>query len=593
MTNVTINIQNNCGCGCGDSSGGGSGGAGIIDVPWEEIPSPTGPDGPPAGYIEASSLTDRQCRSAVFNYSWAYYLTDNLANTTVGQTFLWFASSEGTPALVKYIVASVLGPLITAVIAALITAGIEISDTVIGPITYVVSAGIYVYLTYLISTFGLTVASLQDTLTKLPAAKDNLICALAKAPDAAAAKTNLEQVVSTPAYGFTTAQQNWIIGICATMAPLLYYTPEWWPSFDTETLASISPNCCGTFVEGSLIGPGSDEGCQTAWYIVDQLVAALNGVQSFYSKYTSLGFGPNWFPFDDDTIEIVEILQANVADYIPAKVLSKAPNPGGFYDGVAGYINVQTFGKPWLWVADSNWGNLGAYLSSQAATIRTGLRNALDVSDCYDAVSVPLFAWIDANVSDTDLRGHMKNGIDGLIKPLTGRPGILNLMFYQDADVAFYAVDDCTGAGGDPASYQASACGFDVAIANYDFTAAQYNWALNFSGNGSAQYVSGTGFKFTPAGWGLQSMELVQQVQHSVRQVRVTFAKAWGDGVIGHIFIYSSDDGQNWTLLSDVLYPYSPYTSGALCIDTKYIKIGANLTGDMPWWISKVEFLNS
>lgn len=578
MTNVTINIQNNCGCGCGDSSGGGSGGAGIIDVPWEEIPSPTGPDGPPAGYIEASSLTDRQCRSAVFNYSWAYYLTDNLANTTVGQTFLWFASSEGTPALVKYIVASVLGPLITAVIAALITAGIEISDTVIGPITYVVSAGIYVYLTYLISTFGLTVASLQDTLTKLPAAKDNLICALAKAPDAAAAKANLEQVVSTPAYGFTTAQQNWIIGICATMAPLLYYTPEWWPSFDTETLASISPNCCGTFVEGSLIGPGSDEGCQTAWYIVDQLVAALNGVQSFYAKYTSLGWGPNWMPFNNDTIEIAEILQTNAADYIPAKVLSKAPNPGGFYDGVAGYINVQTFGKPWLWVADSNWGNLAAYLSSQAATIRTGLRNALDVSDCYDAVSVPLFAWIDANVADADLQGHMKNGIDGLIKPLTGRPGILNLMFYQDADVAFYAVDDCA-AGGDPAGdYDPANC-TDTGI--YDFTTAQYNWAPGANGN----WAAGVGFSFDLSS--VKSAEIVQQVKHSPAAIKVT----WNANESGRpIYVYASDDGVNFTEVTHADFqPTGTVTLGG-CIVAKYVKVVIFFWLGSWAQISKVEF---
>ncbi|MCG3207805.1 MAG: hypothetical protein FOGNACKC_01405 [Anaerolineae bacterium] len=577
MTNVTINIQNNCGCGCGDSSGGGSGGAGIIDVPWEEIPSPTGPEGPPAGYLQGSSLSDRQCRSAVFNYSWLYYLTDNLANTTIGRAFLDFATSN-LPGIVKTVVLGLLFPLITAVIEALTTAGIEISDIVLPAITFVISSGIYLGLLYLISTYGITENSLQDILTKLPAAKDNLICALAKAPDAAAAKANLEQVVSTPAYGFTSAQQNWIIGICATMAPLLYYTPEWWPSFDTETLASISPNCCGTFVEGALIGAGSDEGCQTAWYIVDQLVAALNGVQNFYNWYWNSA-GINWNLLDNDAPEITDILAQNASTYIPAKVLSKAPNRAAFHENVGNYIGLTTRGLlyPLYYADDYNWQNAAAYLTSQAATLRTGLRNALDVSDCYAAVSVPLFAWIDANV-DADLKQYMKTAIDGLIKPLTGRPGILNLMFYQDADVAFYAVDDCTG-GGDPAGdYDPANC-TDTGI--YDFTTAQYNWTSAANGN----WAAGVGFSFNTSG--IKQAEIVQQVRHSPASIKLT----WNANESGRpIYVYVSDNGTDWTEHTHLDFqPTGTITLGG-CIVGKYIKIVIFFWQASWAQISKVEF---
>ena len=232
-----------------------------------------------------------------------------------------------------------------------------------------------------------------------------------------------------------------------------------------------------------------------------------------------------------------------------------------------------------------------AAIDRKQAALEGLLRDALDINDAYSAVYNLLDTWIEQNVTDTTLAGYMRGAIDAIIKPAEGgNQGLLNLMFYQDSDLAFYKQTECANA--DPAQNQPSDCGHDVAIGSYDFTGSPYNWELtDYSGSGSAAYVPGVGFKFTPTSGAVQQMVITQQVKPSVRRVRVTFVKGGGDAYLGHIYVNSTDDGVNFGNNSDQLYPTSPYTTNALCINDKYVQVVVNATMSDAFWVSKIEFV--
>lgn len=526
MTNtVTINIQNNCGCGCDDGASARGPDDDIWDGEWGEIPPPNGTEGPPYGYLPATSVTDRQCRTAIFTYSWVYYLTDQLANTTTGKLYLEFANSEAVPGLVKAGVAKLLIPLVIAVIELLVTAGIEISDT-LGPIiAFTIASTLVGFLTDFVDKNNITPTKLQDVYAKLPNCQDQIICTLSKSTSETV-RADLEALLKDPVFDLSETQQGYIVIIAGTMSKMLYYTPEWWPSFDTETLSSITANCCGSFVDGTALLPSSTEGCQTSWYIVDKLRATFNGIQEYWNWYWKLA-GINWNPFDDDTAEILEDVTAQIDTYLPRKVIQKAGSRIEFYRSIALYINHQTFSlNSWGSIFDYNWSNLSAELSAQAPAIRADLQAALDINDVYDAIYTPLETWIDANVADTELNTYMKNAINALIEPTGSTEDYLNMMFYQDADLATYADAECAGIA-DPITDTPSAqCGGNTGVGTYDFSNGQYNW-LPYGHLVSVVFDLALG-EFRGTSYGAGTMQLTQDAPQNVQSITVHYRATSG-----------------------------------------------------------------
>lgn len=593
---VTINITNNCGC-CGGGSGSGSGSGSSSSTPGVSVPAvidPTDENGPPQGYTEATDLSDRQCRAAIWIYRWIYDTANGLANTGSGNVILNLLQSHGVQEAIKSRFVIAFTPVVVLIITAICGAlSISVPQVAVMEVITGTLAGFLVY--HFLDKYAqaqISVVGAQRAVAKLPEMQDEIICLLSKATDSSVCYEDYQLLLGKSEYGLSDAQQTFLVAVLPPeVLGMLFYSPNWFPSFDEDTLSNITANCCGSFTDGGVITNNSIQECQSAWWLVDKLVAALNGVQDFFSKYRTSGFGILWNPFDDDTDEIYTIFQENAGNYIPSKIILKAADVNQFYRGVAEYVNYQTYGgdnNP----LDYNWSNLATYLSDNAATMRQSLREALDVNDAYTAVSNFLFAFIEnsAHGVDADLQPMMEKAIDGLIKPLPDSPGVLNLMFYQDGDLAFYKSTECANA--DPAQNQPSDCGHDVAIGSYDFTGSPYNWELtNYSGSGSAAYVPGVGFKFTPTSGAVQQMVITQQVKHSVRRVRVTFVKGGGDAYLGHIYVNSSDDGVNFGNNSDQLYPTSPYTTNALCINDKYVQVVVNATMSDAFWVSKIEFV--
>ena len=590
---VTINIQNNCCCGGGAGSGGGSvtpgGGDTIIDVPWEQIPPPDGVDGPLLGYGPAAVVDDRQCKVAIFNYWWVYYMTDKLANTTEGALFVSLASNDVIPSGVKQTLALILLPVIGFVFGSLATPGIEISDILSGSLGSIIVTALLLPLVYFISTRNVTVPLLQDALTTLPQVKDRYICALSKTSDPGLTKKAIENVLSDPEYNLSTTQQEWLSWIASTMAQLLYYSADWWPSFDDETLSSITANCCGSFIDGQAQLPSGTEGCQTAWYIIDKLVAALNGIQNYWNWDWQTN-GINWTSDADEETE--RVAQNLNSTYIPFKLLDKASNLPAFYRAIGQYINAQTYGFASLGsIFDYNWSNLADHLSANGQSVHTAMQAALDIGDAYEAVYNPLEAWLDTNVTDTDLNTYMKNAINGLIQPTGSTGDYLNMLFYQDADLATYAATNCGGGSNDPATYSPSAqCGIDTATATYDFAVQQYNWSHS-AVNGSSVY---TGALFRATGTALYDTTLIltQQVKHSVQSVRVTFNVPTTSNATRCIIFTADDLSGPWTQLGMNDWPPEPTTIFTnLCINNKYIRIRIDEYVTDTIEVSKIEFL--
>lgn len=583
---VNIQINNNCGCGCGDGTTTGAPPTTILPGDYTEIPVPGSIDAPPSGYVEAgTSISDRQCKAAIFLYSWIYSLADYLANTSLGNSIIHFFATINAP---RWLL-SVIGGVIVGVAASLATFGLDVTDLATGPVGTLVGYAVVSFLVRQLKTNPINIPSAKDAVSKLPDVQDKIICALSKASDPSAAYIELEKILDDQALNLTEYQINFIKACAAPeLMTMLHYTAEWWPSFDTATLAGITANCCGGTVDGTPILPSGTEGCQTSRWMIDQLIATFNGTEQFYSDYILGKFGTNWNPLDDDTEEIETILQAN-QNYFPAKVLAKATNKLYFFKKLAAYVNLRTgYWNGYEWSDSSlTWNELASHLSVIYASLQTGLRAALDEQDVFDALFNPMDAWITTNVTEPSGE-YMRDAIKNLISPTGLDTSFCNLMFYQDADLFNYAAADCADEQ-DPAEYGDHGCTGQTATAVYDLSAQQYNWVLTYSGNGSAAYVPGTGFKFTPAGNALQRMQFTQSVKHSVKRVRITFG---GMSVLGHYQLNTSSDGQNFTTVSDILYPAAPSSVTAdLCIDDKYIQVAVNATTATAFWVSKIEFL--
>ena len=499
-------------------------------------------NGPPDGYDYATDLTDRQCKVAVYLYSYINQAADKFANTTTGNMLLTtLQSSIQNQAIVTAFAGEIAG--FVASVAAGIAALLSIENPPLAAIAGLGGLTAGVWAERVIGKFTqdpVTIIGAQGAVAKLPAMKEAIICALSKTTDSAAAYDDYNAVLTRAEYGLSGPQQNFLSAVLPReQVAAMWYVPDWWPDFDTKVLSNIATQCCNGVVNGTAQLPSSTGGCRNAYYIVDELITTFNAIQEYYNTY--------FWPLGDGTVTIdsLDIYDAyhdavvkQLPPYVDGLVLNQATSTNAFYTGVAQYIYQQLGGlivNP-LSFFDYNWSNLATYLSDNSAQVRQNLMESLDVGDAYAVISNLLFNWIEDqepdNVDD-DVQTYMEGVIDALIKPTDTRQGLLDILFHQVADLAYYKSTECANA--DP--YVAGAAGTGECTAGagtavYDFTANQYNWEILTDGSTNASYQAGVGFHCQGSGTADAFLSIQQRVPHDVRAVKIygTSNATWGGG---------------------------------------------------------------
>lgn len=438
---VTINISNNCGC-CGSGGSGGSGsGQDIFDGVMEGGILDPEIEGPPKGFIDPPiPISDRQCKMATWIYTWVEGIFDTFANSTTGDVLLTIiANIPAGPlyALILSVVTPVVAAAVTFVLAALGTPG------VLDEVPLSILAGIVAYaLTSVITNQTVVKNFTKPTATKIleqiQLGKDDIICALSKAGDPYEAKAEYEKVLTTLDLSIT-QRSIAIVFVPNQFINMLFYTAEWWPSFDENILSNISANCCGSFTDGNAITPGSTQACQAASFIIDKLIATFNTTNTFVENFFYL----NLNPFNDDTAYLRTQVEEGLQ--IPSKIEEKAASYTYFVSMVASYMNATTItgGRVDHW-GGTHFGDLATELQTNRATIHAALLVAADESAVFNALYDPLDTYITANIEteDPDLADYLRGSITALIAPPKSQ--IPSMMFTQDGATAFYARDECT-----------------------------------------------------------------------------------------------------------------------------------------------------
>ena len=433
--NVTVNITNNCGC-CGSSS---SGSGSILDGVMEgEILDPE-IEGPPKGFIDPVNISDRQCKMSVWIYSWLEGIFDTLANSTTGDALLTLIATVPTgivsTAILKFVTPVITGA-ITFVLAALGTPGVpdEAPLTVLATIT---TFGIMSIITNQTVVKNFTRPTAAKILEQLQLGKDELICALAKASDAYEAKAEYEKVLAT--FDLSITQRSIaIIFLNNQFLHMLFYSAEWWPSFDENILANISATCCGSIRHGDNITPGSSQSCQAASYIIDKLVETFNAT----NKYIEDFFYLNLNPFDNDTGYIIEQVRESLQ--IPSKIEEKAGSYNYYVSMVGAYINATTVTGGLI---DHWFGTHFADLATELQTARSAIHAAILAASSPDAVYSAIYDPLDAHITayvetdKPDLADYIRGAISALLAPPKSK--IPEMMFVQDGATAFHAIDEC------------------------------------------------------------------------------------------------------------------------------------------------------
>lgn len=442
MTNITINILN-CGCGCGEkSTGGGATGGWTIEPPYNDLGDPQLPSGPPEGYLLPSGLADRQCKMAVWLYSWLESSVDTLGNTAEGNAMLTVAKTLKLVPFGKILV-PVVSAFVVFVIELFVTPGLTPDDAFVTYMAWGIAYGIVGGLAN-VSTTYITQPAFQDALPIIQANKEEIICQLAQASNAAQARERLETALADK---LQTEQRALVLSFIPDMfLTMLFFTPNWWPSFDDDYLAGIADTCCGGLENDTPLLLGSGEACQASYYIIEQLAVTMQRVAALG------GIWADFNPFDDNRESIYD----RVTQYAntPTKIRERAYNYNAFLQAVTEHIYSQywwltSIGTGPQFISLTDWQSLADYLTTNKAALTAALQAAADTTEANTALDA-VRTWIDDtnNVDDEDVQLWMLAALDALVNPPVNKAGILDLLFYQDADLANYAAVECGGGGG-------------------------------------------------------------------------------------------------------------------------------------------------
>lgn len=439
MGNVTINIKN-CGCGGGKSSP-----TSPTTPPFnDDLGDPNNPSGPPDGWqLSTSGLDDRQCKTAVWLYDWLEIILDFLGTTAVGAVIVALLKHSSIfsafPLLQQALLTAV--PTILALLA-----GPDPSDAAVAWIAWGISGAIVTSLAGL-QTELITRPLIVDALAKIQPHKDEIICQLSRATNAEQASQVLTDTLDN-IDGLTPEQEGVVLSF---MPPqffnLLFFTSDQWESFDDDYLSNITTVCCGDYTDGDPVVAGSVQQCSASWYIIDKLAETALAV------YETRGTWMNYNWFNNDRPSVYNWLENNLAT--PRKIKERAFDYGAFINSVTDYTfnAFVTFGLyRYTWM--DYWNDLNQYLTTNADTLTAALRAATNPQEAYDALQ-PVRDWITANLAnDQDAQTYMLQALDDLIRIRDDQKGILDLLFFQDADLANYALDkDCSPGASGPAQF--------------------------------------------------------------------------------------------------------------------------------------------
>lgn len=369
---------------------------------------------------------------AVWTYDWIEQALIFFGTTSTGKYLLTGANT------VKYSgLLAVFLPIASAAVTFIIgvIAIPEPSDLAIAVLNYAVA-----------SAFVTAIAKIQAELTQpfvadlipyIQGAKDVIICSLSQAVSANDARQRLSRVLQT--IGISDDQEDFIDALTPTeLLTMLFYSAEWWPSFDDDILATISATCCGDYIDGDPVTPGSIQQCQASYYVVDMLAAAFQAV-------SDQAFGLWWGdlnPFNDKQ-EIRAWLAENLN--IPIKVQERAADYNAFLVNVAEIVYNATWLLDGGIAVDPGFDDLADYITTNRVALVALIQAEADANDAYTALKADLDAWINANVA-ARYSADMIKALDALIKPVNP-PYLLDLLFTQDSDLLLYAAADCADVG--------------------------------------------------------------------------------------------------------------------------------------------------
>lgn len=353
-----------------------------------------------------------------------------LANTTTGGHILTLVRGSRWVPLGKYLV-----PVISGALATLfgLLAIPEPSDAITG----IMAGGIVYGLIYGlegVATDQITQPSLQDALPKIQAIQDDIICQLSRATGPEDAKAKLETVLEA---SLSQEQEAMVLGFAFNgILNILFYTPDWWPSFDDDYLAGITTTCCGDYTDGDPITPGSVQQCQASHYILDQLAATFQAASDELNS-NNLSINPFW----NDKSDIYNQIKNDLD--IPAKMQERATSYVAFLNAVT-EIYYDQFTFTTAQIGDVGFSGLADYMTTNKASLIADLQAAIDQAAAFTSLYGSLTGWIDANVTDVDYQNWMKQSVAALITP-TNRDDVMDLLFLQDSDLVGYAFGDCGG----------------------------------------------------------------------------------------------------------------------------------------------------
>lgn len=437
---ININIRNCCNP-CGTTGAG--------ETPWtitdpNEWPDPSGNEGPPAGFIEAGDITDRQCKTAVFLYEFIYWILDALVNTNIGTGIVNFLNSAAPSIIGGYIITT-LSVVAGAALSSVATAGPDISDFITAPLGGVFAGVMATYFVAAFRNYNITLPLLEDILTKMPTYRDRIICEMAQATDYSQVYTRLETVLDDE-MGMTDGQRAIFF---ATIPPqvlqLLYWSAEWWPSFETETLPSITETCCGTLDPGGQLLPGTDIRCAAANYVVDKFLETLVITADFIQTYWP-GLFDIWLDMESAVLDhIQEDLQ------LPAKVTATAFSVNQFQRYLAKYItalavDAMTSINPFDTLQnDPTFDDMIEYFNTNREDIICGLYTALNAGAASTVFDDAIAAYLATTGLDADRIVYVQTALDGII---SGEGAFVGLLFTQDSDILSWPTTTvCDGCG--------------------------------------------------------------------------------------------------------------------------------------------------
>jgi len=516
---------------------------------------------------------------AIFLYQWLYWWLDTAINSSAGSFLTNLFVSNNAPFVLKAMLLYALTPVVTTVLGSLVTFGITIDDVVSGPLSLVIGVILAHSIVNLIGTYNITIPVITDTLDKLPESEGLIICKLSQADSQTEVYSQLE--VALQDAGFTTAQ---IALIFAVMPPaiigLLYWSADWWPSFDTETLASITANCCGLLEPGYPLLPGSVTRCQASNYVLFQFMLLLQQTGDYVN-----GYWDSWYDLQlDFEAEAFDDIQANINDIVPRKIRETAYSLTQFERYLAKYVT-----DGWLsWnplenYLDTTFSDFVDQLETNAEDIVCGLYTALNASQA----ATVLTDEIDTFLATTELTEAQQNNFKtALLGIISGEGDFIGLLFTQDSDILGFPTEvECDGCGwvdpGDPS---------DVV---YDFNIDEQGWLLDEDMSApDGQWYDGETLNYWYSGKtsGAGTAKLGIYYPSLVTVDDITIYAKGTTGKLNHLVVYTSDDLDTWTPVAsatNIPIDYdNPHTFEDLGIVDKYVLV----YGDMFWDNSYVRF---